>query len=563
MRDDRDFLGLEFEWKCRGECGTDIDWLYELQTVEIINEVGPPLQMRAADRPFNLRPASDESFEWIKRRLRHCRENHEKCRKILDSRRKLKMPCRLIEVGPPGASTLYLREAKLPGMDKYAIASYVWGEKKSSAIADSKLKRRNLRSRMKKGMQLSKMPQTIRDVVTVTRQLGYSYLWIDALCIVQDDKDEMKREVGDMPQFYQRSDVTISAARAAHGGEGFLHPRDAAQAYGAVYEIPYQQSLPEGVTRATVILCENELRNGIEPGDTRIWTHQEKKLPVRKLIFGSRQTIWTCPERWDVHGGTRSQKSPEPEFTRPRHDGSEPAQVPSPGVELDWTMRDWMDEVCDYSNLEGGRSRELDRLQAFAETSKMLSAHVVWPTTQYCWGIWESEVIRLLLWSKDNPQIEDRCGPSWSWLSLLGPVTYPTSTLFCRAGDPRDYNLNVIHFPKAQDQDLRLRVRGSILEILRDGDGNTAKDVRNGGQLSISIKWDYNVAVQSVWLLEVISEYHRYKSYGLVLKNTHDDEFERCGFFELKLAELYQGNQLTWKESREHLWKDEAEILIA
>jgi hypothetical protein len=37
MRDDPDFLGLEFEWKCRGECGTDIDWLYELQTVEIIN----------------------------------------------------------------------------------------------------------------------------------------------------------------------------------------------------------------------------------------------------------------------------------------------------------------------------------------------------------------------------------------------------------------------------------------------------------------------------------------------------------------------------------------------
>jgi hypothetical protein len=145
---------------------------------------------------------------------------------------------------------------------------------------------------------------------------------------------------------------------------------------------------------------------------------------------------------------------------------------------------------------------------------------------------------------------------------LPGPVTY-SDAQFCRPGDPRDYNLNVIRFPKAQDQDLRLRVRGFILEILWDGDGNTAIDARNGELLSVSIKWDYNVAVQSVWLLEVISEHHIYQSYGLVLKNTHDDEFERCGFFELELAEFHQRNQLTWKEFREHLWKDEAEILIA
>lgn len=564
----RDLYELEFKWECWPGCSANSnpESVDDLHIVALKNAVGPQPWMRAADQLLNLHPASDNSFKWMRQQLQNCQENHEMCRKVYDSQRHLKIPCRLIDVGQPGASILYLRETELPGMDTYAISSYTWGSEKSTAIADSKLNSQNLRSRMKEGMLFSEMPRTIQDVVTVTRELGLSYLWIDALCIVQDDEDERERELNDMPNFYQRSDVVILATRAEHGDEGFLYPRDVAQAYGAVYELSYQQTIPDGITNATVILCENEPRNenANEPLNQRIWTHQEQKATLRMLSFGSRQTIWSCQQDRSVDGGSSSQENPEPKFTQPHHDGSERAVAS--GFELEDAVWKWMHEVGEYSHRVGDPSRKLDRLHAFAETTRLLSEHVGWPITQCCWGIWESKVIQLLLWVKETPQIEDRYGPSWSWLSLPGPVRYPTSAEFCRSGDPRDYNLDIIRFPKEEEPDLRLQVRGSLLKILWDGNTATARDARNGELLSVNITWDYNVTVRSMWLLEVISEQHGSTSCGLVLKNKRDAEFERCGHFELAYMDLsqYKGktDRQLWNKSREHLWTDKAEVFI-
>jgi hypothetical protein len=73
-------------------------------------------------------------------------------------------------------------------------------------------------------LPLSLLPETIRDTVTVTRKLKVPYLWVDSLCIVQDDSDDKDEELGKMADIYQRAVLTISAL-GARQGEGLFLPR--------------------------------------------------------------------------------------------------------------------------------------------------------------------------------------------------------------------------------------------------------------------------------------------------------------------------------------------------
>ena len=56
----------------------------------------------------------------------------------------------------------------------------------------------------------------------IHRSLGYRYLWIDALCIIQDDKDDMRREIAQMSDTYRHADLTIAAQGAANANDGLF-----------------------------------------------------------------------------------------------------------------------------------------------------------------------------------------------------------------------------------------------------------------------------------------------------------------------------------------------------
>ena len=60
-------------------------------------------------------------------------------------------------------------------------------------------------------LDLSRIPKTIIDAIEVTRRLEYTYLWVDALCIIQDAGEDMKDEIAVMGTIYRDSAVTIIA----------------------------------------------------------------------------------------------------------------------------------------------------------------------------------------------------------------------------------------------------------------------------------------------------------------------------------------------------------------
>ncbi|KAK0727277.1 heterokaryon incompatibility, partial [Lasiosphaeria miniovina] len=89
---------------------------------------------------------------------------------------------------------------------KYAALSHCWGspgQQPFTTTAD------NLASRQS-GIDFQHLPPTFRDAVIVASELGVQNLWIDSLCIIQDDADDWARESIRMAAVYGKAHVTIA-----------------------------------------------------------------------------------------------------------------------------------------------------------------------------------------------------------------------------------------------------------------------------------------------------------------------------------------------------------------
>ncbi|KAF3016259.1 hypothetical protein E8E14_012766 [Neopestalotiopsis sp. 37M] len=173
----------------------------------------------------------------------------------------------------------------LPNSAPYIALSYVWG--KDQRV---KLKKANITQleRANCFFEVENAPsRTIIDAMQVTRYLGYRYLWVDALCIIQDDADNIQANVESMQQIYSDGALTIVAAAG----------RD------ADYGIPgVSEQCPRTKQQMRVTLNGLTISNRLEPKvkktywDTRGWTFQEKILSVRLLNLTTSQVSYQCDQ---------------------------------------------------------------------------------------------------------------------------------------------------------------------------------------------------------------------------------------------------------------------------
>ncbi|KAH6847555.1 heterokaryon incompatibility protein-domain-containing protein [Chaetomium sp. MPI-CAGE-AT-0009] len=143
--------------------------------------------------------------------------------------------------------------------ERYAALSHRWGAEIRRLTTETA----TLGQRMQE-IPFADLPKTFRDAVTVCRALGIEYLWIDSLCIIQDDSKNWEKEALRMADIYSNSVVTISADDAEDATEGFLIPRD---------------NLASQPTRLL---------------DTRGWTFQERLLAPRTLHYTAAELVFEC-----------------------------------------------------------------------------------------------------------------------------------------------------------------------------------------------------------------------------------------------------------------------------
>ncbi|KAF2176894.1 HET-domain-containing protein, partial [Zopfia rhizophila CBS 207.26] len=193
------------------------------------------------------------------------------------------MPTRVVDL-TSHTDVLRLKVSAKPS-DKYAALSYCWGWPQPDC-PEFVTTKENV-TRRESGFALTDLPLTLRDAVTSARSIGFSYLWIDALCIVQDDEDDWSRESATMGSIYKNADLTIIARTGVSSWDGFLSPPTAKYQTGQVsFTIP--GNLPGQRRRGILWLsCRGsagQLANTPYHWENRGWTFQEELLSTRVLF---------------------------------------------------------------------------------------------------------------------------------------------------------------------------------------------------------------------------------------------------------------------------------------
>ena len=121
------------------------------------------------------------------------------------------------------------------------------------------------------------LSRTVHDAITVTRKLGIGYLWVDAICIIQDSDSDKANEIRLMGNIYENATVTIVAQSAnAHMGFPLNEPGDGC-------ELPF--CLPDGTVKNIIAVPVNWKTRSYLPANSRAWTFQEYVLAQRVLEF--------------------------------------------------------------------------------------------------------------------------------------------------------------------------------------------------------------------------------------------------------------------------------------
>lgn len=204
---------------------------------------------------LRLAPAPSGEISTISQWLADCDTKHTQCHTENDF-----VPTRLIELGPDQSN--HARLTSPPAPTKWLALSYVWGSSKQAGTTRANLKARTQR------IVVSELPQTLQDAMTITRALGFAYIWIDALCIVQDDLEDWAAESATMTNVYSRAWLVLAATSAPDCNAGFLHTRHEAletriESSDGICEVTAQRNDSHD--------CEGRLLNETQPLYRRAW----------------------------------------------------------------------------------------------------------------------------------------------------------------------------------------------------------------------------------------------------------------------------------------------------
>ena len=281
-------------------------------------------------------------------------------------------------------------------VDRYVALSHCWGKSKPFTTTKSTLPQRM------SGFQLSEIPKTFSHAIFTTHLLGIRYLWIDSLCIVQDDPSDWRRESATMGDVYSNAYFTIAAGNAPEDTQGFLMLRG--------HNIVTLKINSASGDSADVLLQSNAwLRPGLSMEKTplyrRAWTLQEQYLSPRIITFYDFMTSWRC-------GDTFLYDTMEQGFgalNNPNYMVEQASKWPWAALIIHFCYRDITFETDTFHALAG----------LAAHFSKIKQS-------QYCAGLWYNEMPKCLLWSPTEAtggQIRGKPHTkyvelSWSWAAL-------------------------------------------------------------------------------------------------------------------------------------------------
>lgn len=376
------------------------------------------------------------------------------------------MPTRLIQItGPekhPVLRIAHTSEWKRRPIRPYATLSHCWGRKIQCRLLWSNV------DQYRRALPITELSSLFRDAISVARQLGIRYLWIDSLCIIQDSQQDWAVESAQMGAIYKNGLINIAATGFRDGSCGLFNLRNLNTILPMELTIvddldwadgrqdPKPQEHKEVKKGPYYLFNVDSYSKEVDDGplNRRGWVVQERSLSLRTLHFGAKQVFWECAEleASDVFpsGFARGMPTSSPKlFIRTQIDllphelyklrighrnyGSNfiyektqsnpspvdmqttPVQVMSPA-----NVR-WIQLVAKYSSCDLTFSS--DKLVAIAGLARDLSSHIATP---YYAGLWLKGFMHQLCWwvtqARPSAKLDGVRGPTWSWASVDGAV---------------------------------------------------------------------------------------------------------------------------------------------
>ncbi|TPX08122.1 uncharacterized protein E0L32_010189 [Thyridium curvatum] len=379
---------------------------------------------------------------------------------------------------PPGS-----KEPGDPGF--YAALSYCWGR---NVDALYKTETATLKDRQER-IRFDELPKTFQDAIRITRRLGLPYIWIDAICIIQDSARDWEQESAKMGGIYASGTLTIAAdiSEGVEGGILDLEFDDALEHPGSVritstlsdgkessLVFYHSYNSPPGTTWTPPVIADSPLSR-------RAWCMQERMLSPRTLHFTKQGPVWECRDKYFIYARTSTfdEMSDIKTFASvPRllckglstegqmlkmpaleAMGSDPNSLSDEHIELINTMwetgmqKNWRDPPAKHA--DGDRIPERsdeqqqaqfvawwnrnvvvpfserlltyasDRLPAVSGIAKLFAEHIKAP---YAAGVWLAGLDESLEWTRAGTTFHDTKlpgFPSFSWASHPGPVRWP------------------------------------------------------------------------------------------------------------------------------------------
>lgn len=175
---------------------------------------------------------------------------------------------------------------------RYATLSHCWGGQLSCITTTKNSRERTVE------IPWTELPQTFQDAIRYCLKLEIPYIWIDALCILQDDPTDWQVESSKMADIYQNSYITLAATSASCGAVGCF-PKEMTENTHRIFQ------METGMGMRHLIGVRHKLSHWDDiistaasqeyyPLLSRGWVFQERLLSPRVLHFARGELIWEC-----------------------------------------------------------------------------------------------------------------------------------------------------------------------------------------------------------------------------------------------------------------------------
>jgi hypothetical protein len=324
------------------------------------------------------------------------------------------LPARVIDVGDEvnGYAVKLIETEGETG--RFISLSHCWGKAKQFTTTKASFAHHQI------NIDYDHLPNSFRDSIVITRLLGVRYLWIDSICICQDDGEDWERESAKMTSVYMNSYLTIAASAAKDSSAGCFTARHPPKYIGIQYTTKQGISgelqaflLPmrkEALPDLYIDMADN-IGKVDHPLSTRAWAVQERVLPRRTLHFGKHQMYFECNEGFRGENGLHV-----PWRYHSVHSQERDRFGRALDKERNATLQLWQTMLWDYGprNL----TEPSDKLPAISGIARLLAERL---DDKYVAGMWRNHLLEHLLWQGLGVRrVPKYRAPSWSWVSVDG-----------------------------------------------------------------------------------------------------------------------------------------------